>query len=220
MAEMGPWNGEKYNVQKGNKAQSTKTHMALHPSDCACLARLSLPWGTAPAAMPVYIVRCAMKLNGITWELNLRMHSNRMLSVDGFQHTLYASQKNSYALARHRREKVYVLIVPLCDGGSHMCIRVGRRRDVNLRLCEPPPAFLRSVDKKMTRDYAEHIRARQQIKRGVRLLLTRQDRKALLSTLMCMRYTSKLPALPREIREIVLSFLNMSHLPLTHAIDK
>jgi len=188
-----------------------------HPSDCACLAPLCTSWGVVPPNMRLFIMHVGMKINGLMWELKLALSSQCILSAQGVQHTLYASDENSYALARNRREKVCAFIIPRCNGGSHMCIRVGCRRDLNLLLGEPPAVFLHRK-RTMTRDYAEYIRARQQIKRGVRLLLTQQDREALLSMLMCMCYSKRLPALPSEIREIALSFLNMSDLPLTHAI--
>jgi len=190
-----------------------------HALECPCRKHVALSWGTAPEGIPLYKVRCSMKLNGIPWNLNLTMRCVCIMSHHNVLRTLYADPADSYATSRHRREPVTAFIIPRCNGGSHLCIRVGDKVDTNLLLGEPPQAFL-NRKKTMTFQYAMHIRQTQPIKRGARLLMTQHDRAVLCLLMACMGYNKRLPSLPSEIREIVIAFLNMSHLQLTHAIEE
>jgi len=99
------------------------------------------------------------------------------------------------------------MFIPTCDGGSELCFYLHDKREVRLTSSEPPMSFIFLGKSKITRAYAQHVRAQQPIKRGLRLLMTKLDRDVLLCALWCMR------CLPKEIREFVLGFLNMSHLP-------
>lgn len=178
-------------------------------SECPCKLPLQLEWGPAPAGIQLYEVELEQKIYGVTWKLKLVVRVLQVLSHKGIHHALYASPVMSMARARRRECPVSMVIYPTCDGGSRISVGLWLRKMTVLRSSMPPLAYLLQGQAKMTREYMKVARAGKPITRKFRKLLTAKDRQFLLCVMMC---TVRLPA---EIREFILSFLNLDD--YTHA---
>jgi hypothetical protein len=168
--------------------------------------------------MVLYFIRFEVEANGLTWLLYLTMRHTYIMSLRVL-HALYADPTDSFATARGRREPVTLVVIPMCDGGSHVSIRIGDRADTHISLPEAPPTFI-NRERYISCQYARHIRRTQPIKPGARLLMTQHDRATLILLIMAMQNNERLPPLPNEIIAMVLAFLNMSDIPLTQPIKE
>lgn len=176
-----------------------------HPmSECPCQRPVPLEWGSAPAGTWLYEVELELKIHGLTWKLNLVVRVLQVLSHKGIHDALYASPALSRARARKRECPVSMVIYPTCDGGSRISVGLGPRRPIDLRSSMPPLVYALQGNARLTSEYLKIARAGKPITRKVRKLLTAKDRQFLFCVIMC---TVRLPA---ELREIILSYLNLS----------
>ena len=165
--------------------------------------------GYAPYWTQLYTVEFEEKLNGLTWTVKLVVRIVYILSHRGVHDALHASAACSTARTRNREIPVSAMIIPTCDGGSQISMRLENKREQLFTTNVPPLAYILRGKYSMTSAYALHVRAQQPVQRKAMKLLTTRDRELLLYIFMCMRNSKALPVLPTEIREMILRFLNL-----------
>jgi len=175
-------------------------------SNCPCKMRLPLEWGQPPLGTQLYEVEFEEKLNGLTWTLRLVVRCLPILSVRGVLFALYASPMLSTARTRNRELPINAVIKPACDGGSEISMRLLNKEVHHFTRNLAPLAYVLRNKFTMTHDYAQYGRALQPVHRRARQLLTTKDRQILLCAFLCLR------RLPIEIREFILTFLNLKDL--------
>lgn len=176
--------------------------MPEHDVDCPCTRPLGLD---VPLGLLLCVMRFHYKVNGLTWYIEVYVWRMRVRTNRGYLEGLRAA---GVARKRYRRLPIHMSFIPTCEGGTRMNVQVGEK-PIETWVTQDRPAFFVAHGKEgvtITPAYAKCIRAKQPILRGTPLLMTAHDRAVLCLILACLR------ALPIEMREFVLSFLNMSDL--------
>lgn len=174
--------------------------MPEHDVACPCVQPLDAPMG-----LLLCVLRFHYKLNGLTWRIAVNVWRMRVRTNRGYLEGLCAA---GVARKRYRRLPIRMSFVPTCDGGTRLSVQVGEKAIERWVTQDRPASFIAYGKQGVTiaPAYARYIRAKQPIVRGRPLLMTAHDRAVLCLILVCMR------ALPAEMRELVLSFFNMSDL--------
>lgn len=175
-------------------------------TDCLCNRPLGLEWGDdVPLGIFLCELRFHFKFNGLTWFIEIDVCKVLRRTRRGYLWILCAA---GIARKRYRRLPIHMCFIPTCEGGTRINARLGDKAFQTSVSADPPASFVAYGRKGVTITpvYAQHVRARQPIVRGKRLLMTQSDRAVLLLIVMCLRRGH----LPREMRDFVLGFLNMS----------
>ena len=182
---------------------------ALH-AGCPCTAPLGLYFGDhVPPGMFLCEMRFQFKFNGLTWLVTVNVYKACVRTSRG---TVWALGASGFARKRYRRLPIKMSFIPTCSDGTQMHAQIEKKHGQIWFASERPASFITYGKNGVTIApvYAQYVRARQPIQRGKRLLMTQHDRSVLLMVFMCMQRSK--PALPVEMREFVISFLNMAHL--------